>query len=235
VQMMVGAPDLRVASRGMGWAGGVVPMGSIDPTFDVRVDEVRVYVGSPDDCARLQRRIDEARTARCLAVRGRLIPYRGVAVGSTPPPPAGGWDTPHGPAGAAAPAGLNAPFVLFVAGEPFRDAVPSAENPLITVMDVRGGLGPSELIGGHVPADQDSGQIYGPQAEMARMVLAIAEKCNVPVKLVNVDSSGPDAPLVERYISADDDLPILVRADGARLAGSESLVPLKVAEFLQGR
>jgi hypothetical protein len=235
VQAMRGPPDLRVASRGLGWAPGVVPMGSIDPTFSVLVDENPVYIGDPDDCADLQRAIDDARTARCLAVVGRLLPYQGVVVGSTVGAPASGWAAPQVKASAGALEVLGAQFVLFIAGEPFRDAVPSAENPMVTVVDLRGGMGPSDLIGGHVPADHDPGQIYGPQAEIARMVLDIAKKCNVQVKIVDVDDPGGDAPLVERYLSSDDDLPVLIRLDGARLVGEESIVPLKVAEFLQGR
>lgn len=67
------------------------------------------------------------------------------------------------------------------------------------------------------------------------MVLDIAQKCGVPVRGVDVDHSGADLDLVRKWITPDGGRPLLVRPDGARLAGAESIVPTRVALFLQGR
>ena len=47
----------------------------IDPTYSVEVDQIPVFMGFPNDCERIQRWIDEARTSRCVALYGRALPY----------------------------------------------------------------------------------------------------------------------------------------------------------------
>jgi hypothetical protein len=234
VQPVRGLPDRQIAVTGT-FGGGVISTPSIDPAFSVLVNENEVFIGDPTECADLQQRIDEARTSRCVAICGRLLPYNGAGVGARVPRSTSDVAAPRASPSAGLPGGLGAPFVMFIAGEPFRDAVPGARHPMVTGLIVRGTVGPSEGIGGHAPADADPGQVYGPQAREARLVLDIAQKCNVTVKVVDVDDSGADASLVERYVSANDALPCLIRPDGARLTGSESFVPPRVAAFLQGR
>lgn len=48
---------------------------SVDVQYEVVVDYVTVFVGTPWNCEELQRRIDAARAERCLAVYGRVLPY----------------------------------------------------------------------------------------------------------------------------------------------------------------
>ncbi len=225
-----------------GSGGGALSSGAVDLTLCVIVDSTIVYIGDPNRCGEIQQAIDEARSSRCLSVYGRLVPYRpGAPITSPLVARAGSRDPDEEPAetsadGVPAPAAPEAPlgFLLFIAGEPFEDSVPMAKTPMTTARFVGGASLGVTSAGGHEPADFEPGQIYGPQAEMARMVLDIAQKCGASVRVVDVDRSGADLPLVQKWVATDDPLPILVRTDGARLVGSGSIVPLKVAEFLQG-
>ena len=212
--------------------GGTISTGSVDLTLCVIVDSTIVYVGDPRPCGILQQAIDDARTSRCLELYGRLIPFRpGSPIrGSLLTPGATGEDgLPSAPSPPATP---NQTFdvLLFIAGEPFEDAVPMAQTPTVSARGSRLGV---VSAGGHEPADELPGQVYGAQAEMARMVLDIALKCQVSVKVVDVDNSGADLALVQKWVSPVEDLPILLKLDGSRIQGSESMVPVKVAEFLR--
>jgi hypothetical protein len=233
VEPIRGLGGTHVAFRG--FYGGTLTTGSIDPTFGVLVNDVAVYIGDAAACGDLQRWLDDARTSRCLALFGRLLPYGSAASAKVADAPM----TPVGEAADLAPAappdGLGAPFVLFLAGEPFKDAVPGARSPALLGYFLPGGTGIWDTIGGHEPADNRPGQIYGAQAEMGRMVLDLASGYGVSVKVVDVNRSGQDAALVQRYVLPDDELPVLIRTDGARLAGSDSFVPDRVKEFLLGR
>ena len=203
--------------------------------FEVNVNRVTVYLGNSSPCADLQLRIDRAREARCLALYGRLVPYRpGEATPETDP------DNPYperSEEAAAAfalapPAPAASDFLLFLAGEPFKD-IPDLEGRQLAV-GVLPGLR-VERIGGHTSADLQPGQVYGAEGETGRMVLSLAAKCGVTVRVIDVDRPGPEAELVGRWVSAEDPLPLLVRPDGARLEGDEAFQPARVAEFLQGR
>lgn len=233
VDRVRGVPSAAFLLRGA-FGGGRVSVGGADQTLCVMVNKTIVYVGDPDPCADLQRRIDDARTARCLALYGRLVPFE-------PGPPihedftAAQQEDELPPTPAAVTSAVaGSPFLLFIAGEPFQDAVPNARNPRAFAAGA-GRVGVSDSLGGHEPADALPGQIYGAQAALARMVLEIARKCGVSVHVINVDHSGADLRLVEKMVSPNDDLPLLVRYDGARLAGFEAMVPVKVVEFLQRR
>jgi hypothetical protein len=232
VEPVRGPTGSRVSVRGS-VGGGFVTSGAVDPTFCVLVNRTIVFVGNPDPCADLQRRIDDARTSRCMARYGRLLPYR-------PGPPTGEDQEPQEigaaadePSAAATQAGAGTSFLLFVAGVPFGD-VPGAETSLSFGVFWGGLPLGTDRYGGHEPADRLPGQMYGDQAEIGRMVLDLARKCGVSVKVIDVDRSGADLGLVQKWVSPNDELPVLVRPDGARLAGSEAMVPATVAEFLQG-
>ena len=73
----VRGPDVGgITARGLYGAASIGDV-RIDPTYRVLVDHMTVYVGTPDACADLQRRIDDARTARRMAAFGRVIPFDG--------------------------------------------------------------------------------------------------------------------------------------------------------------
>ncbi len=214
-------------------SGGRISTGGVDMTLGVWVDSVQVFLGTPNECSEVQRRIDDARTARCLAVHGRLLPYEpGPPTTEADPPPIPGGPTSAVP-GRAATAGTS--FLLFIAGVPLRDAIPSSARPMVLGSAGLPGFTFVRSIGGPEDGDLGPGQIYGDQAETARMVLEIARQCGASVRVVDVDRSGDDRGLVERVVGPNDALPILTRPDGARLSGSDSMTPVRVSRFLQGR
>jgi hypothetical protein len=131
---------------------------------------------------------------------------------------------PDGPGGTS--------LLLFVAGEPFRDVNPGGPSRHVSAMFYGGMPVGVNTWGGHEPADQLPGQVYGDEGRTGRMVLEIAQKRGLAVKVVDVDAPGDDEPLVQRYISDDDLLPVLIRPDGQRLSGDESFVPATVERFL---
>jgi hypothetical protein len=233
VEPVQGLPGGRISIRGS-VGGGVVTSGSIDLTFCVLVNKTVVYIGYPGPCGDLQRRIDDARTARCLDLYGRLLPYSPGPATNAEGQPQGLGAEARGLSVAEAPVATDAEFLLFVAGVPF-EAVPGAETPVSFGVFWGGSPLGTDTYGGHEPADALPGQVYGQQAEIGRMVLDLARKCGASVRVIDVDRSGGDLALVQKYVSSDDELPILVRADGTRLAGSDSMVPSRIAAFLQGR
>ncbi len=101
VEKVRGLRVARVSVRGA-LGGGVIGPGRIDPTYCVEVDGVRVFLGYPNDCERIQGWIDDARAARCVELYGRVIPFGGAAHGG--PLGAGAGPRPGGP-----PSGGGAP------------------------------------------------------------------------------------------------------------------------------
>ncbi len=74
---VVNVPGLRGTNTGMqtSFGGGRISTGTVDPTFSVQVDHVDVFIGDPDPCGELQQQIDDARSSRCVAVFGRVVPF----------------------------------------------------------------------------------------------------------------------------------------------------------------
>lgn len=227
-----GPPGVFVAARS-GYGAFWLNSGRIDATYRVLVNGTTVYVGNPEPCAHLQRRIDDARTARCVAVHGRLLAYltspagregsyaRSEASRQRPTPQVATAGEPH------------SSFVLFLAGEPYRNAVEARQPNTVLLSFTRGAM-LAQPIGGHQDADLRPGQVYGPGALVGRLVLHIASTIGASVRVVNVDDAGPDAELVRTMVSPQDELPILARADGARLMGEEAFVAADVLRFLRG-
>ena len=80
---MTGPPRVRMAFRGT-IGPGASTMGDIDPTYCVVVNNVIVFVGTPDEAAGIQQRIDDARAARCVELYGRVLPFGGRSAGPAP-------------------------------------------------------------------------------------------------------------------------------------------------------
>lgn len=191
---------------------GSVRVDGFDPWYGVEVNGRAVYVGGPNRCADLQQRIDDARTSRCMAVYGRLLPYHRADYSLGNPPPAEDETATSATLPAFTLGALPGGFLLFITGETYREMM---------------GLG------GPGRANLGGDQVYGPQVAIGRMVLDLASECGVSIQVIDVDHSGPDVDLVQRFVAPDDDLPILVRPDGARLTGAESFVPVSLREFLR--
>ena len=84
VERIKGVLSGRMMMRGS-FGGGTISPVTVDATYGVMVDQIPVYIGPPDACADLQKRIGDARTSRCVAVYGRAVPYHQPA----PPGPSG--------------------------------------------------------------------------------------------------------------------------------------------------
>ncbi len=129
----------------------------------------------------------------------------------------------------------GASFLLFLAGMPLKDAWPGGQSRHFSVA-FKGGqpLGATSW-GGIEPADLLPDQTYGEQAREGRLVLEIAKTLRCRVKVINVSNPRGDGALATRYVGPDDELPMLVRPDGARLSGDEEFVPGTIRRFLSGR
>ncbi len=66
---------------------------------------------------------------------------------------------------------------------------------------------------------------------LERVVDALAGTTRA-VRIVDVNGPGEDRSLVERYVSAADVLPILVRPDGTRIEGAEAFTRRRLLDFL---
>ena len=210
--------------------GGPEVPGRFGADHAVLVNDRPVLIGDPRPCADLQARIDDARTARCIAVLGHLVPYTGAYTMETRPTPSVASGSPPalspGPADQAAAA---PDFLLFVAGVPYYDLGGSRSPAVLS----RGGPiepSPRPL----PPEDPRPGQAYGSQAEIGRLVLAIARQARRTVQVIDVDRSGPDLALVQRYVGPVDDLPLLIPSlsQGRRLMGDAAFTPQNIERFL---
>jgi hypothetical protein len=67
------------------------------------------------------------------------------------------------------------------------------------------------------------------------MVGELAAQLGQKVRLVDVNRPGEDGPLVDRFVTPELALPILVRPDGKRIWGIESFTASNVRRFLSGR
>ena len=56
----------------------------VDPDYGVLVNETVVYAGFPVHCEVIQKQIDDARAARCMALVGRIIPFDGPTLSADP-------------------------------------------------------------------------------------------------------------------------------------------------------
>ena len=84
VEKVVVGTQSRISFRPVATYGGGTAPGRIDATYSVTVNGVPVFIGDPNDAAEIQRRIDDARAARCLELHGKVLPFLGTD--SEPPP-----------------------------------------------------------------------------------------------------------------------------------------------------
>jgi hypothetical protein len=234
VEVARGISFLGDTSR-MVFGGGETEGGGFDPSHAVLVNEIPVYIGYPNVCANVQAWVDSARTAACLALHGRLLPY-------TPPPTRldasegdrGGQDPALGSLPSTGPdLGGTSGYTLFLPGVPWRDAGPRKVAGT-SVGFAFGAVFVPNAPGGHEPADFRPGQVYGWEAEVGRLVLDIASSLGVTVRAVDVDRPANDLELVRRSVGPDTELPLLVSPDGRRLEGDGAFTPQAVERFLRG-
>lgn len=122
--------------------------------------------------------------------------------------------------------------LLFLPGEPLEAAAPGARARYVSVAIGGGAPWGATSWGGRQPGDDAPGQVFGEAGRIGRLVLDVARRNGLSVKVVNVNDPGDDRVLTQRHLGPDDALPVLIRPDGARLAGEESFVPSTLERFL---
>ncbi len=141
-------------------------------------------------------------------------------------------------------------LLLFVAGEP-DSGVGSLQNGKTNVFDRV--IDAALPFGGHIPVSRSSSppgavpplgeadpsmtddrpwHLPPQQLRCVDLVLQLARRQRKRVTVVDVNRAGAQQPLVDRWVGANDVLPLLVRPDGARLGGVEQFVPQRVRRFL---
>jgi hypothetical protein len=141
-------------------------------------------------------------------------------------------------------------ILLFVAGEP-DSGVGSLQKGKTNVFDRL--IDTALPFGGHIPVSRSSTppgdvpplgegessttddrpwHLPPQQLQCVDMVLSAARHERRQVTVVDVNRAGGQKGLVDRWVGANDVLPLLVRPDGARLEGIEEFVPQRVRRFL---
>jgi hypothetical protein len=136
-------------------------------------------------------------------------------------------------------------LVLFVAGEPDSRIDPGRDVQTTLPGRFAGMFIPSQWwIGGRSkysapeviePASADGLPWHLPRQEVmcVNMVLEVARRNGRNVTVVDVNRAAEYQPLVDRWVTPADVLPLLVRPDGARLEGLENFVPQTLRRFLR--
>ncbi len=126
--------------------------------------------------------------------------------------------------------------VLFLAGDPALAAQRAATPESMAAIGRLFPIPPSFAIERRKRrATSDPIDTHGIPAEQvvcAQRTLDAATKLGRKLKIVDVNHPDDDADLVKSFVGPDDILPILVRADGGRLAGEEAFTPGNLREFL---
>jgi len=84
----------------------------------------------------------------------------------------------------------------------------------------------------HPPPEPGAWHLPGEMLMSIEIVEREAARLHLPVRIIDVNHSGTDRPLVDRYVGPDDLLPLVVRSDSGRLDGFESITPGAVRQFL---
>lgn len=128
-------------------------------------------------------------------------------------------------------------LLLFVAGDP--DLAHSLGRfPRVTSRLLGFFIPPSLVSPGTEGAPLETDGMWLVPADQLMCAERLAETVKgspYTVRMVDVNRPGDDRPLVERYVTAQDVLPIVVRPDGSRLVGLESFTPGSLRRFLQTR
>lgn len=123
------------------------------------------------------------------------------------------------------------PFLLFAAGEPDRGndgrALVSTFHRTAAIVQLPP-KDPEVLpqrgeVRWHYPVEQRM---------CVQLVLSLAEPMGKAVKVVDVHRPAGDHDLVERWVTRETLLPLLVSPNGGRLQGIESFVPSRLKHFL---
>jgi hypothetical protein len=136
-------------------------------------------------------------------------------------------------------------FLLFVSGRPdpnadvLRDVETSFGSRLVGFflpVSWRRSSKPKPGAAAPAPTSPDAlpAHLAPPEQQCVAMVLDLARREGRRVTVVNVEDPGAHRSRMERWVGANDVLPLLVRPDGGRLEGLEEFQPARVRQFLVG-
>ncbi|HTT16426.1 MAG TPA: hypothetical protein VMH49_03600 [Thermoplasmata archaeon] len=111
----------------------------------------------------------------------------------------------------------NAPESMSAAGRLFLP-------PLVAIHRIRRRPGTDPTDGLGIPAAQ---------LLCAQRAIDTAAKLHRQLRIVDVNDPGDDADLAGRFVTAEDVLPVLARADGQRLVGEEAFAPSTLRVFFE--
>ena len=138
-------------------------------------------------------------------------------------------------------------LILFVAGEP-DPGIPTIRDTTVHFID--------RLIGVYPPLDRSTMRPSDPssrddaqslpsgeppwrlppeQIHCVNTVLEMANLERTTVTVIDADRAGDHQYLVDRWVGENQVIPLLVRADGAKLGGIENFTPRKIRQFIRGR
>jgi len=126
------------------------------------------------------------------------------------------------------------PFLLFAGGEPDRrdDGMAIVSNlhrarVFVQIPPKRREEGPLLDANGrprwHFRTEQGSA---------VRLAVEIAKAMGKEVRVIDVNRPATEGDPVDRYVTAETHLPVLISPDGRRLEGLESFVPSRLKRFL---
>ncbi|HTP55341.1 MAG TPA: hypothetical protein VML53_01570 [Thermoplasmata archaeon] len=131
-------------------------------------------------------------------------------------------------------------LILFVSGSPsIEPDIRTVQYGSVTqrffgAMAVPGGWSQARRVGRDPPAAAPDDWRLPPDAVMCvEVVETEARRAHRQVRVVDVNRPGDDRPLVERWITPSDVLPLLLEPGGRRLEGVENFEAAKVRAFLR--
>lgn len=123
------------------------------------------------------------------------------------------------------------PVLMFVAGSP--DLGDRAPLLLGYWGRIAAGAIPASVIAPEPePRTNEVWHLPGEMRAAVEVVLAEVARLRVQLRVVDVNRPATDRYLVERYVTADDVLPLLIRSDQSRLSGLDEFTPKTVRRFL---
>ena len=93
---------------------------------------------------------------------------------------------------------------------------------------------PNPVDGRSSPTEKRAWHLPRPQLECVEMVARIAKAEGRRLTVVDVNRPGEHQDLIDRWLTPDTTLPVLVRGGGTRLEGIDEFLPRKVGRFIRG-
>jgi hypothetical protein len=88
---------------------------------------------------------------------------------------------------------------------------------------------------GSAPESEGSRDFPYEVGHCVRLAVEIAHSAGVPLRVIDIATAAADPELVDRWVTPETILPLLVSPRGETLEGPSSFVPAEVREFFQRR